>query len=226
MAKFNKTTKMAAFIAVALIAFLVVFGATGGNTAKFYGAVSPTKTIGSGSTLILPASTGTISRGIIINITVGLKVDETIIFNGKTIKLLNVASGASPQAIVVDVDGVQQTVSGTEIVNGIKIKVEATLYNSVKSLRYAIITLGAESGGIITGTTVGLEVDETTTFSGKTIKLLNVGSGVSPSAIVIDVDGVQQTVSGTEKVNGITIKVEATVYHNTRALRYAIITLS
>lgn len=71
-----------------------------------------------------------------------------------------------------------------------------------------------------------LNVDDSVVVNGKTIKLLNVGSGTSPQAVVVDVDGVQQTVSGTEKVNGITVKVEATVYHNTRALRYAIITLS
>ena len=50
-----------------------------------------------------------------------MSVGDTVTVNGKQVKLVNVASGGSTTA-VVEVDGVRKTVSGTETVNGLRIR--------------------------------------------------------------------------------------------------------
>ncbi len=82
---------------------------------------------------------------------------------------------------------------------------------------------------IITGTTatsvtaqVGEEffmnTDDTVTVLGHTVKLINVGSA---GAVVVSVDGTQETVSGVEKVGTMRIKVKETFYSDTKAERSA-----
>ena len=66
-----------------------------------------------------------------------------------------------------------------------------------------------------------LNVDDTVTILGHTVKLMNVGSGDSPAAIVVSVDGTQETVTGTEKVGTLRVKVKETFYSDTKAERSA-----
>jgi len=66
-----------------------------------------------------------------------------------------------------------------------------------------------------------LNTDDTVTVLGHVVKLINVGSGDSPASVVVSVDGTQETVSGTEKVDGLRIKVKETFYSDTKAERSA-----
>jgi len=74
-----------------------------------------------------------------------LNVDDSVVINGKTIKLVNVASGTSPAAVVVDVDGVQQTISGTTLVNGLRIKVKNTFYSDTRTERSSTLLIGTDA---------------------------------------------------------------------------------
>jgi len=74
-----------------------------------------------------------------------LNVDDSVVVNGKTVKLLNVASGTSPTSVVVDVDGVQSTVTGTEKVNGLKVKVKETFYSDTRTERSASLIVGTDA---------------------------------------------------------------------------------
>ncbi len=66
-----------------------------------------------------------------------------------------------------------------------------------------------------------MNTDDTVTVLGHTVKLINVGSGDSPASVVVSVDGTQETVSGTEKVGAVRIKVQETFYSDTKAERSA-----
>ncbi len=99
-------------------------------------------------------------------------------------------------------------------------------------IKYRTIT-PVYSPALGVSTTVGLRVNESTIFSGHTVKLLNVASNPSPAPVIVDVDGItKQTVSGKEAIkdaNGnilVTIKVEGTLWWNDIKWRYAILTIS
>jgi hypothetical protein len=68
------------------------------------------------------------------------------------------------------------------------------------------------------GEEVFMNVDDTVTVLGSTVQLVNVGSG---GAVVVSVNGVQETVTGTEKVGSLRIKVKETFTSDTRAERSA-----
>lgn len=73
-----------------------------------------------------------------------LTVGQTAICNGKTVKILNVASGTSPTTVSLEVDGVQGTISGTntKTVNGCEIQLQDTFYSDTISERSANIVMG------------------------------------------------------------------------------------
>jgi hypothetical protein len=81
-----------------------------------------------------------------ITVTVGeekfLSVDESVVVAGKTVKLLNVGTGGD---VIVSVDGVQETVSGTETVNGLKVKVKETFESDTKAERSATLIIGTDA---------------------------------------------------------------------------------
>lgn len=74
-----------------------------------------------------------------------LNVGDSATVEGKTLTLKNVASGTSPQPVIVDVDGVTETVSGTETVNGIQITVDETFYSDTLSERSTTLIVGETS---------------------------------------------------------------------------------
>src|SRR3989304_6194369 len=67
---------------------------------------------------------------------------------------------------------------------------------------------------IIDCPTYPMQVSQTVTVQGTTHKvtLLNVGPSPSPGPVVVDVDGLQEIVLGTERVNGVKITVMSTTY--------------
>ena len=70
-----------------------------------------------------------------------LDIDESVTLFGKTITLLNVAS----TSVVVDVDGVQETVGTTsETVNGIDIKLDEAFAADLKADRSATLLIGED----------------------------------------------------------------------------------
>ncbi|MBI2670942.1 hypothetical protein HYX18_03130 [Candidatus Woesearchaeota archaeon] len=73
-----------------------------------------------------------------------LTAGQSVVVAGKTVKLLNVASGTSPTTISVEVDGVQGTVSGTntKTVNGIEIQLQDTFYSDTVAERSANVVIG------------------------------------------------------------------------------------
>jgi hypothetical protein len=73
-----------------------------------------------------------------------MDVDDSVEVNGKTVTLKNVGSGG---AVVVDVDGVRETISAssTETVNGIEITVDETFYEEDKAQRSATLIVGKDS---------------------------------------------------------------------------------
>jgi hypothetical protein len=75
-----------------------------------------------------------------------MSVGDSVTVLGKTVTLNNVASCAtSPCNIIVDVDGVQETVSGTETVNGIEITIDETFYSDTTAERSAGIIVGEQA---------------------------------------------------------------------------------
>jgi hypothetical protein len=72
-----------------------------------------------------------------------MTVGETVTVDGKSVKLANVAS--SGNTAVVEVDGVRETVSGTETVNGLRIKVDDTFYSDTLSERSATLVIGTDA---------------------------------------------------------------------------------
>jgi hypothetical protein len=77
-----------------------------------------------------------------------MKVGDSSTVESKTVKLVNVASGTgSSAAVVVDVDGVQKTISGTTstLVNGIKIKIQDTFYTDALAERSATLIIGTDA---------------------------------------------------------------------------------
>ncbi|MFH1174885.1 MAG: LamG-like jellyroll fold domain-containing protein [archaeon] len=73
------------------------------------------------------------------NSTVHLNVGDTVNVDGRTLKLLNVAS--SGLTIVVSVDGVQKTISTEGTDNGVHVRVISTFYSDVLSERSAELVL-------------------------------------------------------------------------------------
>ena len=71
-----------------------------------------------------------------------MNVDDTVVVDGKTVKLLNVGTNDN---IVVTVDGVQKTISGTATCNGLKIKVDETFYADAKIERSATLIIGDDA---------------------------------------------------------------------------------
>jgi hypothetical protein len=75
-----------------------------------------------------------------------MNVGDSVVANGKTITLNNVAScTASPCNVIVDVDGELETVSGTETVNGIEITVDETFYSDTTAERSASLIVGEQA---------------------------------------------------------------------------------
>ncbi|MFH0868796.1 MAG: S-layer protein [archaeon] len=74
-----------------------------------------------------------------------MNVDDSAIVNGKTVKLLNVGSATSNTPVIVDVNGVQQTVTGTQLVNGLRIKVKSAFYSDTRAERSATLIIGTDA---------------------------------------------------------------------------------
>ncbi|MBU4502503.1 MAG: hypothetical protein KKA79_07940 [Nanoarchaeota archaeon] len=73
-----------------------------------------------------------------------MDVGDAVEVDGKTVTLENVGEGGS---IIVDVDGVKETIGGTtpETVNGIEIKVDETFYETTKAQRSATLIIGKDA---------------------------------------------------------------------------------
>ncbi len=71
------------------------------------------------------------------------------------------------------------------------------------------------------GEEVFMNVGDTATVGGKKITLKNVGSATTNTPVIVDVDGVTETVTGTETVNGIEINVAESFYAENTAERAA-----
>lgn len=71
-----------------------------------------------------------------------MQVNDKVTVEGKTVTLQNVGSGGK---VVVDVDGVIETLSGTDTVNGIEIYVSDTFYTDTVSERSATLVIGDEA---------------------------------------------------------------------------------
>ena len=67
------------------------------------------------------------------------KVDDFVTVGGKTVKLKNVAS--SPYVVLVDIDGTQHTISGTETHEGLTITVVDYYYSDILSERFAVLKI-------------------------------------------------------------------------------------
>ncbi len=77
-----------------------------------------------------------------------MKVGDVSTVNKKKVKLVNVASGTgSNAALVVDIDGVQKTVSGTSsvLVNGLKVRIQDVFYTDTLSERSATLIVGTDA---------------------------------------------------------------------------------
>lgn len=74
-----------------------------------------------------------------------LNVDDTTVINGKTVKLINVGSATTNPPVIVDIDGVQQTVTGTQLVNGLRVKVKSTFYSDTRAERSATLIIGTDA---------------------------------------------------------------------------------
>jgi hypothetical protein len=75
-----------------------------------------------------------------------LNVGDSVTVNGKVVTLNNVAScSSSPCNVIVDVDGVQETISGTETVGAIELTVDETFYSDTTAERSASIVIGEQS---------------------------------------------------------------------------------
>ncbi len=74
-----------------------------------------------------------------------LNVGDTVTIEGKKVTLKNVGSATSNPPIIVDVDGVVQTVTGTETVNGIDVNVADTFYSDALAERSATLILGTDA---------------------------------------------------------------------------------
>jgi len=71
-----------------------------------------------------------------------LYTGETAIVEGHNITLINVASNSD--TVVVNVDGIFETVSGTETVNGLRVRVIETYWHQNLAARYAILAIGQD----------------------------------------------------------------------------------
>ncbi|MBI2663256.1 S-layer protein [Candidatus Woesearchaeota archaeon] len=73
-----------------------------------------------------------------------MNVGDTVTVDGKKVTLENVGSGG---AVVVTVDGVQETIpsSGTETINGIEINNDETFYEDNKDQRSATLVIGKDA---------------------------------------------------------------------------------
>jgi hypothetical protein len=74
-----------------------------------------------------------------------MNVDDSVVVNGKTVKLLNVGSATTNPPVIVDVDGVQQTITGTQLVNGLRIKVSSAFYSETRAERSATLLIGTDA---------------------------------------------------------------------------------
>ena len=93
-----------------------------------------------------------------------LFVGESVTVNGKSVELVNVASGAD--TVVVKVDGEQETVgTSSETVNGLKVEVSETFYSDNLEDRFAVIRAGEDISKTATDSTpvelFGLDEDDT-----------------------------------------------------------------
>lgn len=73
-----------------------------------------------------------------------MDVGDSVEVDGKTVTLDNVGESS---AVIVDVDGVKESISTaiTEIVNGIEVKVQDTFYETTKAQRSATLVIGKDA---------------------------------------------------------------------------------
>lgn len=147
---------------------------------------------------------------------VHLSVGQLTSFRGaNSIRLENVGSGG---AVLVTVDGLLDTINGPasipmgeestegtqsyiKVINGLEIKVLGTEYAVAKENRSANLLIGGTNGEKIV-----LRVDQRFTYSDKTITLQNVGSS---GAVLIDVNGVVETINGPASTNSGQIETDS-----------------
>jgi len=155
----------------------------------------------------------------------GMYVGDGILVGGVPVTLTNVGSSG---AIVIDVDGVQDTLNTgvTREINCIPITNEDFSYVDLTSERRATINIGDYrdpncdhfSGFSDEQKITELSVDGVVFFGGRELSLKNVGSS---GAIVIDVDGVQDTLNTgvTREINCIPIFNVGTSYSDLKSER-------
>lgn len=95
------------------------------------------------SVAIALGTSGTTSESTATSNGLFMSVDDSIVVNGKTVKLLDVSSTTT--SATVDVDGVQQTITGTQSVNGLQIEVKSVSYSNIKAERSATLIIDGAS---------------------------------------------------------------------------------
>ena len=158
-----------------------------------------------------------------------LNVGQYIDLCGKTIILEDVSSSS----VVVNVNSVMGTLdtSGVKVINGIYFKLLDTFTADDRFSRSANLIISNESiNGTIppiancTGPAQSyfMSVGQPLSICGKTVKLLDVSSA-STSTVVIDVNGAQTTLSGSEikDINSLEFKLIDAFYADVKAERSA-----
>ncbi len=74
-----------------------------------------------------------------------LNVGDTVTIEGKKVTLKNVGSATSNTPVIVDIDGVVETVTGTETVNGLEVSVADSFYSDNLNERASTLILGKDA---------------------------------------------------------------------------------
>ncbi len=74
-----------------------------------------------------------------------LNVGDTVTIEGKKVTLKNVGSATTNTPVIVDIDGVVETVTGTETVNGLEVSIADSFYSDNLNERAATLILGKDA---------------------------------------------------------------------------------
>ena len=74
-----------------------------------------------------------------------LNVGDTVTIEGKKVTLKNVGSATTSTPVIVDVDGVVETITGTETVNGLEVSVSDAFYSDNLNERASTLVLGVDA---------------------------------------------------------------------------------
>jgi len=73
-----------------------------------------------------------------------MKVGDTVTIEGSTVQLVDVSSGDA-ETVIVSVDGTQEIVTGTEKVDGLRVRVKERFVSDVQSERAAVLVIGTDA---------------------------------------------------------------------------------